>query len=82
MGVTDGVYTRGPYALDAARFTVDREVRIYTIGFGARKGEEGANDSFFYGVRNGLEEMLKKERRHDLWRILHRCQWRTASKSV
>ena len=34
--LTDGANTRGPLPLDAAEQAADRQVRIYTIGFGSR----------------------------------------------
>lgn len=37
--LTDGANTRGPLPLDAARQAADRQVRVYTIGFGTTNPE-------------------------------------------
>ena len=34
--LTDGANTRGPSPLDVALAAADRQVRVYTIGFGSR----------------------------------------------
>jgi Ca-activated chloride channel family protein len=38
--LTDGANSRGPMPLDAARQAADRQVRIYTIGFGTTNPEQ------------------------------------------
>ncbi len=35
--LTDGANSRGPYPVDAAQQAADRQVRVYTIGFGTRE---------------------------------------------
>ncbi len=38
--LTDGANSRGPLPLDAAQQAADRQVRVYTIGFGSTEPEE------------------------------------------
>lgn len=38
--LTDGANTRGPNPLDAARQAADRQIRVYTIGFGTDNPQE------------------------------------------
>ena len=38
--LTDGANSRGPFPLDAAQQAADRQVRVYTIGFGTRELSE------------------------------------------
>ncbi len=38
--LTDGANSRGPFPLDAAQQAADRQIRVYTIGFGTRELSE------------------------------------------
>jgi Ca-activated chloride channel family protein len=38
--LTDGANTQGPFPLDAARQAADRQLRVYTIGFGTTELSE------------------------------------------
>lgn len=38
--LTDGANSRGPFPLDAAQQAADRQVRIYTIGFGSTEPQQ------------------------------------------
>ncbi len=38
--LTDGANSQGPWPLDAAQVAADRQVRVYTIGFGTTEPEE------------------------------------------
>jgi Ca-activated chloride channel family protein len=72
--LTDGASNTGPLPLDAAMLAMDRQVRVYTIGFGTLTGEGGfggndnpfgnndrGNDQMFQGFfRRGLDEETLK----------------------
>jgi Ca-activated chloride channel family protein len=59
--LTDGASNQGPLPLDAAQQAVDRDVRVYTIGFGTAEGGQmdcsgflvGGSDPFSGGGRFG-----------------------------
>jgi Ca-activated chloride channel family protein len=59
--LTDGANSQGPLPLDAAEQAVDRQVRVYTIGFGTSNPERMSctrqqlgSDSFGNGPRGGF----------------------------
>lgn len=60
--LTDGVYTTGVPPLDAAQMAAERKVRVYTIGFGTKEGEQRQGDEW-YGRRwnRGIDEETLKQ---------------------
>lgn len=58
--LTDGVFTTGPFPLDAAQEAVARGVRVYTIGFGTENGS-GSSSRSWGNFRRGIDEEMLKE---------------------
>jgi Ca-activated chloride channel homolog len=56
--LTDGQRTTGPDSLEAARMAADRGVRIFTVGFGTKSGENIGFEGWSMRVRLD-EETLK-----------------------
>jgi Ca-activated chloride channel family protein len=63
--LTDGANSRGPFPLDAAQQAADRQVRVYTIGFGSTEpqqmvctpqqlGSDAFNEGFGSGFGSGF----------------------------